>query len=340
MNRVRKYAYMLKPLPIMEMPNLASSLNKMGTDTSDYIFHLTNANDEDNLQARYQKYLENEFLKQEEEKKLRSKSNLPSYTSHNASNNNNSKKINTKLILLSKDKTNNNNIIELKKIRDIKNKINESKEEEKENILVEKGISENSRNKRKNDFFNTQIKRKSQDIYSKIKEENKDMKNLFLKTVRYKNNISDLCDKINSTCSNFNVAINERPKFRFVTEKEIQDSITKKDLDVNSSKKPKVNAFKNMQLFREFNALTALSYNLAFDGNKVIKDYLNTRKKKDNSYFNYAFNSIDYDQINKTRKELFKTTREIVRISKFEKEQCIKNIDRYNREVENERLLK
>ena len=98
MNRVRKYAYMLKPLPIMEMPNLASSLNKMGTDTSDYIFHLTNANDEDNLQARYQKYLENEFLKQEEEKKLRSKSNLPSYISRNSRLNNNSKKINTKLI--------------------------------------------------------------------------------------------------------------------------------------------------------------------------------------------------------------------------------------------------
>ena len=64
-----KYTYMLKPLRMMEMPNLSYSLKRMGTDTNNYINQLNNANDIDNLQARYNKYLENEYKKAEEERK-------------------------------------------------------------------------------------------------------------------------------------------------------------------------------------------------------------------------------------------------------------------------------
>ena len=42
----------------------------MGTDTNNYINQLNNANDIDNLQARYQKYLETEL-----KKKLKKKEN-------------------------------------------------------------------------------------------------------------------------------------------------------------------------------------------------------------------------------------------------------------------------
>ena len=36
---------------------------------------------------------------------------------------------------------------------------------------------------------------------------------------------------------------------------------------------------------------------------------------------------------------MFKKAKEIVRISQYCKDQCIKNIDKYNKEVENERMI-
>ena len=60
---------MLKPLKLMEMPNLGKTMKKMDSDTSNYIYRLNNANDIDNLQARYEKYLEMEKKKRRRKKK-------------------------------------------------------------------------------------------------------------------------------------------------------------------------------------------------------------------------------------------------------------------------------
>ena len=330
-----KYTYMLKPLRMMEMPNLSYSLKRMGTDTNNYINQLNNANDIDNLQARYNKYLENEYKKAEEERKLIKKKKSQSNFQYSRS-----LKYQIPLRL---NKNNEGNCFNLKKKKiypnistNNNNEKNINKEEKNDNIFTNilKLTEDNSRNER------NKLKkfRKSKDLYSTIKEENEENKKLFLKTVRYKNNISELCDKINNTCTDFNTTLNGRPKFRFVSQKEIQDSVTKKDLDVNSMRKPKVNAFQNMQLFREVNTLSALSYGLAYNGNNVIKEYLNKRNKKDNNYFTNS-KSLNYEEVNKKRKEMFKKAKEIVRISQYCKDQCIKNIDKYNKEVENERMI-
>ena len=330
-----KYTYMLKPLRMMEMPNLSYSLKRMGTDTNNYINQLNNANDIDNLQARYNKYLENEYKKAEEERKLIQKKKSQSNFQYSRS-----LKYQIPLRL---NKNNEGNCFNLKKKKifpnistNNNNEKNINKEEKNDNIFTNilKLTEDNSRNER------NKLKkfRKSKDLYSTIKEENEENKKLFLKTVRYKNNISELCDKINNTCTDFNTTLNGRPKFRFVSQKEIQDSVTKKDLDVNTMKKPNVNAFQNMQLFREVNTLSALSYGLAYNGNNVIKEYLNKRNKKDNNYFTNS-KSLNYEEVNKKRKEMFKKAKEIVRISQYCKDQCIKNIDKYNKEVENERMI-
>ena len=321
---------MLKPLPIMEMPNLSYSLKKMGTDTNDYINQLNNANDEDNLQARYKKYLESEYKKAEEERKL-IKKKLSSYSQYS--------RVSKYNIPIKLNKYNEGNLFGLKKKKvypnistNYKRERNINQEEKKDNFSNILILSdENSRNR------DNRLKklRKSRDIYSSIKEENEENKKLFLKTVRYKTNISEMCDKINNTCSNFNTTLHGRPKFRFVSEKEIQDSVTKKDLDVNTMKKPNVNAFQNMQLFREVNTLTALSYGLAYNGNNVIREYLNKRNKKANNFTQ----PLNYEDVKKRRKELFKKAKEIVRVSQYCKDQCIKNIDKYNKEVENERMI-
>ena len=332
MKNVRKYVYMIKPLPIMEMPNLANSMKKMGIYTTDNMDILNNANDEDNLQARYQKYLETELKKEKERRKQMIKSKIPTINSQYNRNHEYTRTL----------KLGNDQII-IDKFKKKKNlpllKINLNSDEEKENEKEtnennNNNSNENLRNKKENESkFESHSHRKNNDLYSTMREENEEMKRLLLKTTKYKNNISELCDKINNTCSNFNNKIHTRPKFRFVTEKEIQDALTKKDLDIHSTRKPKVNAFKNMQLFREVKALTSLSYGLALDGNKVIKDYLNKNKKKKN----YVIDE-KYNKFKETRKELFKTAREIVRISQYSKKKCIKTIDKYTREIEEERL--
>ena len=225
-----KYTYMLKPLRMMEMPNLSYSLKRMGTDTNNYINQLNNANDIDNLQARYNKYLENEYKKAEEERKLIQKKKSQSNFQYSRS-----LKYQIPLRL---NKNNEGNCFNLKKKKifpnistNNNNEKNINKEEKNDNIFTNilKLTEDNSRNER------NKLKkfRKSKDLYSTIKEENEENKKLFLKTVRYKNNISELCDKINNTCTDFNTTLNGRPKFRFVSQKEIQDSVTKKDLDVN-----------------------------------------------------------------------------------------------------------
>ena len=73
---------MLKPLKLMEMPNLGKKKKKMNSDTSNYIYRLNNANDIDNLQARYEKYLEMEKKKEEERKKTRKMTKNPTIFSY------------------------------------------------------------------------------------------------------------------------------------------------------------------------------------------------------------------------------------------------------------------
>ena len=332
MKKVRKYVYMIKPLPIMEIPNLANSMKKMGIDTKDNLDILNNANDEDNLQARYQKYLETEFRKQNERRKQRIKTRIPTINSQY-----NRKHEYSKSLKLGKEQIILDQIKKKKNIPLLSINLNSDNEEQENEKEINENINLNeilNYTKRNDDKNKSHSYRKSKDLYSTMREENEEMKKLCMKTTKYKNNISDLCDKINSTCSHFNSKIHTRPKFRFVTEREIQDSLTKKDLDIHSTRRPKVNAFKNMQLFREVKALTSLSYGLAFDGNKVIKEYLNKNKKKNN----YVIDEKYYNKFKETRKELFKTAREIVRSSQYSKKQCIKKIDKYTREIEEERL--
>ena len=280
---------MLKPLKLMEMPNLGKTMKKMDSDTSNYIYRLNNANDIDNLQARYEKYLEMEKKKEEERKKTRKMTKNPTIFSYYSRSQNYLKTLRSYNDLKLDNTENVKTIFKIKSNENYTlfpnstNNIIENKNEKELilNLSNTKNI-ESSRNLKKKDTFeykNTQ-QRKSKDIYSSLREDNKNMRSLLFKTLKYKNDISNLCNQINNTCLNFNTTIHDRPKYKFITEREIQDSITKKDLDLNENRKPKVNAFKNMQLFREVNTLTALSYRLAVDGNKVIKDYLNNNKKK------------------------------------------------------------
>ena len=77
----------------------------------------------------------------------------------------------------------------------------------------------------------------------------------------YKTTINNLCKKINNNCNKMNKEINNKPKFKFVTENEIKNEVTKKDLELNKNKKEH-NGFKNMRIFSEIKAISKIFYNL------------------------------------------------------------------------------
>ena len=135
----------------------------------------------------------------------------------------------------------------------------------------------------------------------------------------YKTTINNLCKKINNNCNKMNKEINNKPKFKFVTENEIKNEVTKKDLELNKNKKEH-NGFKNMRIFSETKAISKISYNLSYKANKFILNNLEKKKKKKYN-FNFKESTDDY---NKTRKKFFKKAFELLENSKIEKMKCMK----------------
>jgi peptidyl-tRNA hydrolase len=116
-----------------------------------------------------------------------------------------------------------------------------------------------------------------------------------------------------------NKEINNKPKFKFVTENEIKNEVTKKDLELNKNKKEH-NGFKNMRIFSETKAISKISYNLSYKANKFILN--NLEKKKKNKYnINFKESTEDYKN---TRKKFFKKAFELLENSQIEKMKCMK----------------
>ena len=135
----------------------------------------------------------------------------------------------------------------------------------------------------------------------------------------YKSTINNLCKTINKNCNKMNNEINNKPKFKFVTQKEIKNEVTKNDLDLNKTKNRERNGFKNMKIFNEIKAISKISYNLSYRANKFILN--NLEKKKKNKYnFNFKESTEDYKN---TRKKFFKKAFELLENSQIEKKKCM-----------------
>jgi len=136
----------------------------------------------------------------------------------------------------------------------------------------------------------------------------------------YKSTINNLCKTINKNCNKMNNEINNKPKFKFVTQNEIKNEVTKNDLGVNKYKKKEQNGFKNMKIFNEIKAISKISYNLSYRANKFILS--NLEKKKKNKYnFNFKESTENYKN---TRKKFFKKAFELLENSQIEKMKCMK----------------
>jgi hypothetical protein len=144
-------------------------------------------------------------------------------------------------------------------------------------------------------------------------------------SVDFTNKIFNGCNQLKTDCQNFKTKINNKPKFIFVTEKDINNIKTKKDLGFTGKIK-KGNAFKNMRIFKETKAIGTLNSDLAFSANKVIKKALN---KNTDKFEDIKMEEKNFIQQQKIQKDLMKKTEEIINESIFRKNECIKSINKF-----------
>jgi hypothetical protein len=116
-----------------------------------------------------------------------------------------------------------------------------------------------------------------------------------------------------------NKEIHNKPKFKFVTENEIKNEVTKKDLDANKFTKEH-DGFKNMKIFNEIKAISKISYNLSLKANKFILKNLE-KKKKNKFKLDFKESTENYKN---TRKKFYKKALDILENSKIEKMKCMK----------------
>ena len=339
------YKFLLKNVPCFKFSNFDKKIKNMNENEALNMNILNECND--SLYRDYEKYLnEQEInLEESEEKKNLShkKKNAFKIFFPKLSNNYN------------KNDNDNKKEIKIKNIKKIKNKINEelyeknifhnpennnkysiysnykkplSNTEKENNLTSNNNINNTDSNLINSTTINSNIKQKKKTLKLSLKEfiENDKInkENLYSTNNNYFNKINKLCTKIKNKCSDNLDTIKNRPKFHFVSQSEIQSNINKVALGVKPGYNDAINAFQNMRIFRETNAMTKISFDLSYNANKFIKKLLIKDNKKNKKY-------ISYNQIEKSkekRSKMFNTAFNILSKSEGKKKDCIKTVDK------------
>ena len=143
---------------------------------------------------------------------------------------------------------------------------------------------------------------------------------LFSHSIEYKNNINEICKKIDKNCLKTKKIFQKHKKhYRILSEEDFKRIELKKELEIKGKIK-KNNPFKNAQLFKESDVIFNLNDDFVFKNNKIIKNIMNKTKKFEKN-----------NNKNNIEKMMFKT-KYLIRINKEIKEN-IKN--RTNKFFEN-----
>ena len=137
---------------------------------------------------------------------------------------------------------------------------------------------------------------------------------LFSHSIEYKNNINEICNKIDKNCLKTKKIFEKHKKhYRILSVEDFKRIELKKELGIKKIKKN--NPYKNAQLFKESDVIFNLNDDFVFKNNKIIKNIMNNNKNKKFENKNNNKNNIE--------KMLFKT-KYLIRINK-EKNENIKN---------------
>ena len=137
---------------------------------------------------------------------------------------------------------------------------------------------------------------------------------LFSHSIEYKNNINEICNKIDKNCLKTKKIFEKHKKhYRILSVEDFKRIELKKELGIKKIKKN--NPYKNAQLFKESDVIFNLNDDFVFKNNKIIKNIMNNNKNKKFENKNNNKNNIE--------KMMFKT-KYLIRINK-EKNENIKN---------------
>ena len=164
----------------------------------------------------------------------------------------------------------------------------------------------NNKNKKKRIFSYDFLNNNNNNFLSKSQ--------LFSHSIEYKNNINEICNKIDKNCLKTKKIFEKHKKhYRILSVEDFKRIELKKELGIKKIKKN--NPYKNAQLFKESDVIFNLNDDFVFKNNKIIKNIMNNNKNKKFENKNNNKNNIE--------KMMFKT-KYLIRINK-EKNENIKN---------------
>lgn len=340
-----------KPVPLLKIPNFKNKIFDIQNKQNENMKFFNNLNDEN--YTKYEKYLE--AIKHRSKTIKKTKKFFPNIYSEfrHYFKSNNFSTVDTSASARKNDKLKTSFFMSSNKERNKKSrnvtlfinpstynyslntfyKIDEmSYENKNEKILTllnedEKNNYINHHTISYNDEHNDNKKQKK-NFYQMIKERHLNLNKIGHFSVDFTNTIFNKCNLIKDKCKKFETKINNKPQFIFVSEKDIQNINTKKDLGFYGKIK-KDNGFKNMRVLKEANAIATLDSDLAFNANKVIKDALNKKNKNKKIIEEIKVSEKNFKKQQKVQKELMKKTQEIMNESIIRKNDCIKSIIKF-----------
>ena len=341
-----------KPVPLLKIPNFKNTILDIQNKQNENMKYFNFLNDEN--YTKYEKYLKE--LKGRSKTIKKTKKIFPNiyYEYRQYFKSNNFSTVDTSASARKNDKLKtsyfllNSNKERPKRTRNVTFYINPSlnnyslntfyksseMSEEKKNEKILKLLDEDDKNNvnkfntiNYNEEINENNKRKK-NFYKMIKERRLNLKKIGNFSVDFTNTIFNKCNVLKDTCIKFETKINNKPKFKFVSEKEIQNMNTKKDLGFKGKIK-KNNNYINIKVLKEAKAIANLDSDLAFNANKVIKDALNKQNKKKKIIEELKIEEENFKKQQKIQQELMKKTEEIMNDSIIRKNDCIKSINKF-----------
>ena len=341
-----------KPIPLVKIPNFKNTILEIQNKQNENMKYFNFLNDEN--YTKYEKYLKELKSRSKTIKKTKKISPNIYYEYRQYFKSNNFSNVDTSASARKNDKLKtsyfllNSNKERAKKSRNATFFINPSLNnyslntfyksnelsEEKKNDKILKLLNEDEKNNfnkfntiNYNEEINDNHKRKK-DFYKMIKERHLNLKKIGNFSVDFTNTIFNKCNVLKDKCIKFETNINNKPKFKFVSEKEIQNIHTKKDLGFKGKIK-KNNGYLNIRVLKEAKAIATLDSDLAFNANKVIKDALNKQNKNKKIIEEFKIEEENFKKQQKIQKELMKKTEEIMNDTINRKNDCIKSIIKF-----------
>ena len=326
------YNLLLK-IPLLKIPHYKKQIEKINNSQNKNI-NLINCFD-DEIKLNYEKYLKSIQNNNNNNNNNNNKINIPllktekiskkkrifsfennNFSNNNFSNNNNNNSTITTTAFYSTERGNKHKKI-INDLLSLSYKNNKNYFFNKNDVYNNYKTLEhnlNNKNKKKRIFSYDFLNNNNNNFLNNNNNNFLSKSQLFSHSIEYKNNINEICNKIDKNCLKTKKIFEKHKKhYRILSVEDFKRIELKKELGIKKIKKN--NPYKNAQLFKESDVIFNLNDDFVFKNNKIIKNIMNNNKNKKFENKNNNKNNIE--------KMMFKT-KYLIRINK-EKNENIKN---------------